>query len=492
MTTVVKLPGRRKRSKLSLPEGWHLLHQFGIDDDGSIPAMLRVSPTGYMVNVVSDEEAEDHLIAVRRPDGQQVAAHCPSGGLPGRIFLSFAHVADLFFLPSGDLVIAEVVRDCSITKRQSLASEGPECLIGDVQIFVLKPNASHQLWVLNASFPLTLEPFALLDGQCTLALSVGRGGLASNLQISIFVPPDGSPMSECRVVTYNMLGQPLFDYAVSWAAGELEVYYQSWGIPRTVGHTEGTLSTRMVVTPPLHDGTQRLIITHLTREAEHGGTDRWGDVHCYQLHTGELLWRSPAGLLKGCWTCEVALDWKNKRLCLRSSSLSSTSTEKKWPALRLLDLISGTVLSAELAWFRDRELVTMSFDPTSDRLVAMASDVALWQRVREAPDDMGTLTQARSALYTIAEQGSERKSDIFFCKCVSDDQCLALSAANHFGGGHWVRNGVPFLSAYARALRVPRSTLVAHLRAREKQFHEGSFMEEEELQEIGFQYKKSC
>jgi len=44
------------------------------------------------------------------------------------------------------------------------------------------------------------------------------------------------------------------------------------------------------------------------------------------------------------------------------------------------------------------------------------------------------------------------------------DKDTILMMGNGMGGGHLVRDGVPFLDAYARALGAPRSVFIAGLR----------------------------
>jgi hypothetical protein len=239
----------------------------------------------------------------------------------------------------------------------------------------------------------------------------------------------------------------------------------------------------MVVTPR-SNGKQLLLISHMQSETRGGFEEECGHIYCYDHDEGKLLWKFHPGQVKGV-TCEFAVDCANRRVAVHCdrSCISSRDGE----VIALLGLYSGSVLPREFPAPDWGSSSSLAFSGAS--LLSIGHDSIMCH-------DASVRTQEEQIALSenTYEAAKERQHDPLFgllqCDCATDDYCGALITGNGLGGGHWVRQGVPFMAAYARALGVPRSTLVEHLRLRPKTFYEGNFLDDDELREISYAEKE--
>lgn len=249
------------------------------------------------------------------------------------------------------------------------------------------------------------------------------------------------------------------------------------------GHSDPSASTCMLVTPR-SNGKQLLLISHVQSETVGGFEEECGRIYCYDHDEGELLWKFYPGKV-GVVSCEFALDWTNRRVAVHCDR--SCVDSRGGEVIVLLGLYSGLVLPREFP-APDKHCGSLAFSGTSLLTVGHDSilrhDASVRTQEEQTALEGNTYEVAKSRLH-------DPHFGVMHCSCVMDDFCSVLISGNGLGGGHWVRQGVPFISAYARALGVPRSTLVSHLRLRKKTFYEGEFMDDDELCEISYAQKES-
>lgn len=89
---------------------------------------------------------------------------------------------------------------------------------------------------------------------------------------------------------------------------------------------------------------------------------------------------------------------------------------------------------------------------------------------------------------TSAARSVSRREDLALQMLEGLDKSLILEMGNGLGGGHRVRAGCAFLTAYAAALQVSRASLVAALKAAPGELeYWAEAMSEKELRELGYQ-----